>query len=123
MDDINFRHLPAKFRKEVMEHCLIHLSASISIIEEPLKDGITKDTLVEILTRTLPRIAPNIILNKREELIPLILSTVRLQSNSTEKDKLLQILFNLKKKPQEEERRVILAGDFTNFRVLIIFYK
>lgn len=104
-----------------MEHCLIPLSASISIIEEPLKDGITKDTLVEILTCTLPRIAPNVILNKREELIPLILSTVRLQSNSAEKDKLLQLLFSLKKKPQEDERRVILAGDFTNFVYLFCF--
>ncbi|XP_033223376.1 RAB11-binding protein RELCH homolog isoform X2 [Belonocnema kinseyi] len=104
------RHLPANFRKEVMKHCLIPLSDSVSIMEEPLKDGITKDTLVEILTRMLPRIAPNVILNKREELIPLILSAVRLQSSSVGKDKLLQLLFNLKKKPQEDERRVILGG-------------
>ena len=103
-----------------MECCLIHLSSSVSIIEEPLKDGITRDSLVEILTLTLPRIAPNVILNKREELIPLILSTVRLQSNLVEKDKLLQLLFNLKKKPQEKERRVILAGNLSNFYYLQI---
>jgi hypothetical protein len=80
------------------------------LVEEPLKRGVTRDTLVEILTFTLPRIVPNIILNKREEVIPLILSAIHLHSNSGEREKLLQLLFNLKKRPNEEERQMILAG-------------
>jgi len=79
-------------------------------VEESLKYGITKDTLVEILACTLPRIVPNIILNKREEIIPLILSAIHLHSNSSEREKLLQLMFNLKKRPQEDERQMILAG-------------
>lgn len=82
----------------------------ISVAEEPFKYGVSRDTLVKILAQTLPRIVPNIILNKREEVIPLILSTVRLHSDSGEREKLLQLLFNLKKRPQEEERQMILAG-------------
>lgn len=70
----------------------------------------TRDTLVQILAQTLPRIIPNVILNKREEVIPLILSAIRLHNDPAEREKLLQLLFNLKKRPQEDERQLILAG-------------
>ncbi|XP_012276159.1 lisH domain and HEAT repeat-containing protein KIAA1468 homolog isoform X2 [Orussus abietinus] len=105
------RRLPTRFRKEVMSQCSTSASSpATSMVEEPLKDGVTRDTLVEILAHSLPRVAPNVILNKREELIPLILSGVRLHSDSATREKLLQLLFNLKKRPQEEERRTIVAG-------------
>lgn len=108
---ICFRLLPIKFKLEVIGLCLVNISNSIiSVAEEPFKYGVSRDTLVKILAQTLPRIVPNIILNKREEVIPLILSTVRLHSDSGEREKLLQLLFNLKKRPQEEERQMILAG-------------
>lgn len=90
----------------------------ISSVEEPLKRGVTRDTIVEILTSILPRIVPNIILNKREEIIPLILSAIHLHSHSNEREKLLQLLFNLKKRPQEDERQIILAGWYS-FTVII----
>lgn len=105
------RHIPSKFKVEVIAHCLVNIPSSvISTAEEPFKNGITRDTLVPILARTLLRIVPNVILNKREEVIPLILSAIRLHSDSAEREKLLQLLFNLKKRPQEEERQLILAG-------------
>ncbi|KAM0725477.1 RAB11-binding protein RELCH [Formica fusca] len=105
------RDLPIKFKLEIATHCLANVSGSIiSSMEESLKRGVTRDTLVEILTYILPRIVPNIILNKREEIIPLILSAIHLHSNSNEREKLLQLLFNLKKRPQEDERQMILAG-------------
>ncbi|XP_032664544.1 RAB11-binding protein RELCH homolog [Odontomachus brunneus] len=105
------RDLPTKFKLEVATHCLANISGSVmSSVEESLKCGVTRDTLVEILTCTLPRIVPNIILNKREEIIPLILSAIHLHPNSSEREKLLQLLFNLKKRPQEDERQMILAG-------------
>ncbi|XP_070166057.1 RAB11-binding protein RELCH homolog [Polyergus mexicanus] len=105
------RDLPIKFKLEIATHCLANVSGSIiSSMEESLKRGVTRDTLVEILTYILPRVVPNIILNKREEIIPLILSAIHLHSNSNEREKLLQLLFNLKKRPQEDERQMILAG-------------
>lgn len=96
---------------EVIGHCLVNISSSIiSTAEEPFKNGVSRDKLVHILADTLPRIVPNIILNKREEVIPLILSVIRLHTESTEREKLLQLLFSLKKRPQENERQLILAG-------------
>ncbi|XP_020279008.1 lisH domain and HEAT repeat-containing protein KIAA1468 homolog isoform X2 [Pseudomyrmex gracilis] len=108
---VSSRYLPTKFKSEIATHCLPNVSGSmISSVEEPLKRGVTRDTIVEILTNILPRIVPNVILNKREEIIPLILSAIHLHSNSNEREKLLQLLFNLKKRPQEDERQIILAG-------------
>lgn len=106
-----YRDLPTKFKLEVATHCLANISGSVmSLVEESLKCGVTRDTLVEILTCILPRVVPNIILNKREEIIPLILSAIHLHPNASEREKLLQLLFNLKKRPQEDERQMILAG-------------
>ncbi|XP_076243392.1 RAB11-binding protein RELCH homolog [Calliopsis andreniformis] len=105
------RHIPLKFKMEVITHCLVNIPSSvISTAEEPFKNGITRDTIVSILAQTLLRIVPNLILNKREEVIPLILSAIRLHTDSAEREKLLQLLFNLKKRPQEDERQLILAG-------------
>lgn len=95
-----------------MTHCVVNTSNSLTaFIEDPLKDCVTQESLVLILTYSLPRIVPNVILNKREEMIPLILSAVQLHSNPREREKLLQLLFNLKKRPQQEERLMILAGE------------
>ncbi|EZA59311.1 hypothetical protein X777_15955 [Ooceraea biroi] len=105
------RDLPTKFKLEVATHCLANVSGSVmTSVEESLKRGITRETLAEILASTLPRIMPNIILNKREEIIPLILCAIHLHSSSSEREKLLQLMFNLKKRPQEDERQMILAG-------------
>ncbi|XP_077254988.1 RAB11-binding protein RELCH homolog isoform X2 [Temnothorax americanus] len=105
------RDLPAKFKSEIAARCMANVSGSLmSSVKESLKHGITRDTLVDILAYTLPRVVPNIILNRREEIIPLILSAIHLHSNSSEREKLLQLLFNLKKRPQEDERQMILAG-------------
>ncbi|KYM94013.1 hypothetical protein ALC62_15375 [Cyphomyrmex costatus] len=105
------RDLPSKFKSEIMTHCMANVSGSlISSVGESLKYGITRNTLVDILAYTLPRVVPNIILNRREEIIPLILSAIHLHPNYSERDKLLQMLFNLKKRPQEDERQTILAG-------------
>ncbi|CAK9833252.1 RAB11-binding protein RELCH, partial [Anthophora retusa] len=111
LPNLSSRHLPLKFKMEVITHCLVNVPNSvISSTEEVFKNGITRDTLVQILAQTLPRIVPNVILNKREEVIPLILSAIRLHNDSAEREKLLQLLFSLKKRPQEDERQLILAG-------------
>lgn len=80
------------------------------MLENYLKDGVTNESYVHIVSQAMPRIIPNIILNKREEVIPVLISSVNLNPNSNERDILLQQLFNLKKKPSEDERRMILSG-------------
>lgn len=75
-----------------------------------LTDTINTESLVHTLSQSLLRIIPNIILNKREEAIPLLINAVHLNPDVSERDKLLQQLFNLKKKPSDSERTMILAG-------------
>ncbi|KAJ8898189.1 hypothetical protein PR048_003549, partial [Dryococelus australis] len=104
--------LPAPFQKEVLFRCFVNTvkSQDVHLLDDILTDGISEERLVYILGRCLPRIIPNVILNKREELLPLIISTIHLHPEVSERDLLLNLLFNLKKRPQEDERRIILSG-------------
>ncbi|XP_021937822.1 lisH domain and HEAT repeat-containing protein KIAA1468-like isoform X2 [Zootermopsis nevadensis] len=106
------RPIPDAFRREVLARCFVNISQKQDghLIEEMLNDGISEERLVYILGRSLPRIIPNVILNKREELVPLIICTIHLHPEASKRDVLLHLLFNLKKRPQEDERRMILAG-------------
>lgn len=106
------RNIPAAFQREVLSRCFIstaHQQES-QLLEEVLDEGISESRLVYILGQSLPRIIPNIILNKREEVIPLLISTIHLHPEAGDRDKLLHLLFNLKKRPQDDERKMILAG-------------
>lgn len=106
------RHLPATFQREVLSRCFVNITRlnDAPLLHEILSEGILQQKLVTILAHSLPRIIPNVILNKREEIIPLLVYATHLHSEPTERETLLHWLFNLKKKPQEEERRCILAG-------------
>lgn len=79
-------------------------------LDEILNQDCTSDNYVHLVSMSLLKIIPNVILNKREEVIPLIISTIHLNPKVCERDKLLQQLFNLKKKPSESERTLILSG-------------
>lgn len=101
------------FTKEIFTLCYINLPNRIEneILDNILNDSINSENLVHTLSQSLLRIIPNIILNKREEAIPLLISAVNLNPDASERDKLLQQLFNLKKKPSEAERVMILTGE------------
>ncbi len=67
------------------------------------------DDLVGFVAKFLPNIVTNVSLQKRVDLIPLIVySAILITSN--ERDSLLRLLFNLIKKPDQEQRAIILAG-------------
>ncbi|KAF5303993.1 hypothetical protein FQA39_LY01778 [Lamprigera yunnana] len=100
----NSRHLPVNFKKELL------LYSGMNKIENQVFENITNETLIHMISQALLRIIPNIILNKREEVVPLLVCVVYLNPNASERDKLLQQLFNLKKKPTQDERDIILAG-------------
>ncbi|XP_029838748.3 RAB11-binding protein RELCH homolog isoform X2 [Ixodes scapularis] len=70
----------------------------------------TGDEVVLMLSRCLPHIVPNVLLAKREELVPLLLAAINLHPDARERDALLNLLFNLTKRPDDDQRRVILAG-------------
>jgi hypothetical protein len=68
------------------------------------------DDIINQLAASLPNIVPNILLNKREELLPLLLTAIQCHPNGQVRDQLLNLLFNLTKKPDGEQRKVILRG-------------
>uniref|UniRef100_A0A671VWX4 RAB11 binding and LisH domain, coiled-coil and HEAT repeat containing n=1 Tax=Sparus aurata TaxID=8175 RepID=A0A671VWX4_SPAAU len=70
----------------------------------------SEESVMLMLGRCLPHIVPNVLLAKREELIPLILCTACLHPEPKERDQLLHILFNLIKRPDDEQRQMILTG-------------
>lgn len=93
--------------------CYVNIPQKLDneILDNIFNHGITIDNLVHVLTSCLLTIIPNIILNKREEVIPLLMAAVYLNPNANERDKLLHQLFNLKKKPSDNERTMILTGE------------
>ncbi|KAJ8919648.1 hypothetical protein NQ315_006175 [Exocentrus adspersus] len=100
------------FIKEVFSLCYVNAPSKIEneVLGDVVNEDITSEKFVRVVSSSLLRIIPNIILNKREEAIPLLVSTVHLNPKASERDKLLQQLFNLKKKPSESERNMILTG-------------
>ena len=68
------------------------------------------DDIINELSESLPKIVPNILLNKREELLPLLLLAIQHHPESQTRDQLLNLLFNLIKKPDSDQRIVILRG-------------
>ena len=84
-----------------------YLKSRLKISEEEL---ILNHDLVHELAQSLPKIVPNILLNKREELLPLLIIAIQHHPESKTRDQLLNLLFNLTKKPEAEQRKVILKG-------------
>ena len=71
------------------------------------------EKLISCLGNTLPTIVPNILVAKRDQLLPLLLFTVMHHSCSKKRDELLNLIFNLIKRPDEAQRRVIMRGCLT----------
>ncbi|XP_067652799.1 RAB11-binding protein RELCH homolog [Haliotis asinina] len=107
-DKVTDRKMSPAFRK-ALQDLAFHVSRDNRIVAEMSKMS-QGEGVVSMLGRCLPHIVPNVLLAKREELIPLILCTAMLHSDSKERDRLLNILFNLIKKPDDEQRQIILTG-------------
>ncbi|KAF0292146.1 LisH domain and HEAT repeat-containing protein KIAA1468 [Amphibalanus amphitrite] len=112
---------PERFRRAVLAACIHEQSegAADETIErlqlEVAQLSSSPEQAVLQLARCLPHIVPNVILAKREELIPLLLSAIQLHPDVRQRDVLLNLLFNLIKRPDAQQRAVILAG----FRSLV----
>ncbi|XP_076264934.1 RAB11-binding protein RELCH homolog [Rhynchophorus ferrugineus] len=98
------------YLKEVFTSCYVNVNDVDENIATIFNQEINLDTLVQIISEILPKIIPNIILNKREEVIPLLMVAIFVNSKNSDRDILLQQLFNLKKKPTESERLTILSA-------------
>ncbi|XP_029955405.1 RAB11-binding protein RELCH homolog isoform X7 [Salarias fasciatus] len=102
------RKLSPAFQQALLSFCRMcsdsRLGAEVSRIAD------SEESVMLMLGRCLPHIVPNVLLAKREELIPLILCTACLHPEPKERDQLLHILFNLIKRPDDEQRQMILTG-------------
>ena len=62
------------------------------------------------MARCLPHIVPSVLLAARDELIPLIVGAAALHHDAATRDHLLNLLFNLIKRPDSDQRPMILLG-------------
>ncbi|KAL2651580.1 hypothetical protein R1flu_019708 [Riccia fluitans] len=79
-------------------------------------DEVKHDTelqTVQVLAETLPKIVPYVLINHREELLPLFMCAIERHPEHTVRDMLTHTLFNLIKKPDEQQRRVIMDACVT----------
>ncbi|XP_043921118.1 RAB11-binding protein RELCH [Protopterus annectens] len=110
------RKLSSAFHQALLSFC--RTSADSRLGSEVSRIAESEQSVILMLGRCLPHIVPNVLLAKRErmtsylckELIPLILCTSCLHPESKERDQLLHILFNLIKRPDDEQRQMILTG-------------
>ncbi|XP_057993494.1 uncharacterized protein LOC131174407 isoform X2 [Hevea brasiliensis] len=63
---------------------------------------------IQILADALPKIVPHVLINHREELLPLMMCAIERHPDSTTRDSLTHTLFNLIKRPDEQQRRIIM---------------
>ncbi|XP_036376719.1 RAB11-binding protein RELCH homolog isoform X1 [Megalops cyprinoides] len=102
------RKLSPAFHQALLSFC--RMSADSRLGSEVSRIADSEESVMLMLGRCLPHIVPNVLLAKREELIPLILCTACLHPEPKERDQLLHILFNLIKRPDDEQRQMILTG-------------
>lgn len=66
--------------------------------------------MTTIVGEALPRIVPNVLIQKREELLPVFLAVVKQHPDPAVRDNLANNLFNLIKKPNAMQRKTIMEG-------------
>jgi hypothetical protein len=96
------------FRQELLN--TVHLKIDSRIGLEIAKLSDSQCDIVQLIGRCLPYIVPNVILAKREELIPVLLSVIASHPDSKTRDQLLHIMFNLIKRPDRHQRQMIMNG-------------
>ncbi|CAD6231318.1 unnamed protein product [Miscanthus lutarioriparius] len=89
----------------------ISMYLSIEKLESPSKqkcsDKMALET-IKIVSDALPKIVPYVLINHREELLPLIICAIEKHPDSDVRDSLTHTLFNLIKRPDGEQRRIIM---------------
>ncbi|CAI9110642.1 OLC1v1010704C1 [Oldenlandia corymbosa var. corymbosa] len=68
---------------------------------------------IQILSDALPKIVPHVLINHREELLPLMMCAIERHPDSMTRDSLTHTLFNLIKRPDEQQRRIIMDACVT----------
>ncbi|DBB17843.1 hypothetical protein WJX82_008236 [Trebouxia sp. C0006] len=65
------------------------------------------EAALRVVAEQLPKIVPNMLINKRDEVLPVFLAVIQEHRDAATRDKLTHALFNLVKKPNTAQRRLI----------------
>lgn len=98
--------VPSMVKVDLPEHYLKNESLMFDLVQAISNNS----KLVNLLAKYIHHIVPNVIISKRIDLIPLITCTIRVCRDTNEQERLISLLFNLIKRPNEEQRRMILSG-------------
>ncbi|XP_042500230.1 RAB11-binding protein RELCH-like isoform X2 [Macadamia integrifolia] len=74
---------------------------------EPASEKMGLET-IQILSDALPKIVPYVLINHREELLPLIMCAIERHPDCSTRDSLTHTLFNVIKRPDEQQRQIIM---------------
>ncbi|XP_023547428.1 lisH domain and HEAT repeat-containing protein KIAA1468 homolog isoform X1 [Cucurbita pepo subsp. pepo] len=91
--------------QQLAEDNVIPVKANNPYDEAVLEKGLGT---IQILADALPKIVPYVLINHREELLPLIMCAIERHPDSYTRDSLTHTLFNLIKRPDEQQRRIIM---------------
>ncbi|XP_065848417.1 uncharacterized protein [Euphorbia lathyris] len=80
----------------------------LDILSAEAASQITGLETIQILADALPKIVPYVLINHREELLPLMMCAIERHPDGTTRDSLTHTLFNLIKRPDEQQRRIIM---------------
>eukprot|EP00118_Oscarella_pearsei_P026326 m.309769 g.309769 ORF g.309769 m.309769 type:complete len:1074 (+) comp47698_c0_seq1:27-3248(+) len=105
--DTQRRQMSTAFRQNLLSVKVVldsRLGQEVAKLEDP------DETPVLVFGRCLHHIYPNVILAKRDELIPVLLCTIKHHPDADSRDRLLHVMFNLIKRPNQEQRQMIMSG-------------
>ena len=93
---ISFRNIQILLRPTFRDFFpKLSFQATKNLIMNGNDDDSSLEELLSVLETTLPNVVSNVILTKRDELIPLLLVTINNHYDHNVRDKMLNILFNL----------------------------
>lgn len=99
----------ASFSSEVdREDDRLKTNDSTPICQHCSEKQVVELETVHILAEALPKIVPYVLINHREELLPLMICAIERHPESAVRDSLTHHLFNLIKRPDELQRRIIM---------------
>uniref|UniRef100_A0A0D9V1J2 LisH domain-containing protein n=1 Tax=Leersia perrieri TaxID=77586 RepID=A0A0D9V1J2_9ORYZ len=85
----------------------VHTEKAESPCKQKSSDKMALET-IKIVSDALPKIVPYVLINHREELLPLIICAIEKHPDSDIRDSLTHTLFNLIKRPDGQQRRIIM---------------
>ncbi|KAJ3442226.1 rab11-binding protein relch [Anaeramoeba flamelloides] len=101
--------LPSKLKKDrhlksKNENNLRGRMARVAIYDD------SEQSLVKVVSESLPHIIQNVLLKTRKELLPIFLTVIRQNPDPKQRDHLTHLLFNLISRPNERQRQIIIDG-------------